>query len=433
MLFIHGGLSLGGVETFYVRMAKERHRKGLKTSILLQKPESEHNEELLLEASQYAKVYYLDDFFINIPMLTKKFPLLAPIRKNQVIEAFVDIDQIHVYGAMYGLLAQRLLGTIHKKIPITIGFYHYNHYLWGGKKLPYNIKKDREFVFKYLPRNALLFFSEGNRDYHCDKLKTNFNESHTFRLGVVDQKVGVVDQKPYSSNGSIEKTVNIITIGRLVDFKTYNIYMLDVVRSLIDKGYSVIFNIYGNGPLYNTISDRIKKLKLSENVILHGTLEYKNFDEVVKQADLFIGSGTALIQAASLGVPSIVGIENMNHPESYGYFSDVHRYEYNLKGLDLPVINIENMIEDFILMQQDQRLSLQKRHLESIEDFTNETCQKLMDSLKDIKMPHNDFKFNRWLYEISRSLYMIDRKYNNKNFFKRKFIYITRLIGFIVI
>lgn len=408
MLFIHGSLNLGGVETFYIRMAKERHKKGLKTSILLQKSKSKQNQELLQEASLYAKIYYVDDFLINIPILTEKLPLLASIKKNKVSQAFKHVDQVHAYGAMYGLLAQRLMKTINKRVPITIGFYHYDHYLWGNDKLPYNIKKDREFVFQYLPRDALLLFSEGNRDYHQRKLKSDFSQSHTFRLGVVNKKDHIPD-------GSIKKNINITAVGRLVDFKTYNLFMLDVIKNLTDKGYNVSFNIYGYGPLYNTITDRVKDLNLSRQVILHGSLEYKDFDKIVSQADLFIGSGTAIIQAASLGVPSIVGIEHMTLPKTYGYFSDVHQHEYNLKGLDLPLINIQDLIEDFILMHKSERLSLQKKHLKSIENFTNEACQEKMDSLKDINMPHHEFKFNRWLYELARIIDTIDMKYNKKH------------------
>ena len=248
MLFIHGCLSIGGIETFYVRMAKERYKKGLKTSFLLQKPKEKSNLSLINECSKYAEIYYLDDFFVNIPIVTEKFPLLAPIKKDNVNKAFQNIDQIHVYGAMYALLGQRLLENIEKKIPITIGFYHYIHYIWGKDKVAYNVRKDREFVFKYLPKECLLFFSEGNRDFHTNNIGLDFSSSHAFRLGVVDeQKVNI--------NGSLKEPINITTVGRLVDFKTYNFFMLDVLKILVNKGYKINFNIYGDLPLYGQIND----------------------------------------------------------------------------------------------------------------------------------------------------------------------------------
>jgi hypothetical protein len=58
VLFIQASLSMGGVETFYVRMAKERHRCGQKTKILLISPRSRSNPELLAEAEKYAEIYF---------------------------------------------------------------------------------------------------------------------------------------------------------------------------------------------------------------------------------------------------------------------------------------------------------------------------------------------------------------------------------------
>lgn len=49
MLFIYGALPVGGIETFFVRMAKERFSKGLFTAILLQSKPEESDPVLLAE------------------------------------------------------------------------------------------------------------------------------------------------------------------------------------------------------------------------------------------------------------------------------------------------------------------------------------------------------------------------------------------------
>jgi len=49
MLFIYGSLALGGIETFFVRMAKARAEIGMKTKILLLNNKERSNPELLDE------------------------------------------------------------------------------------------------------------------------------------------------------------------------------------------------------------------------------------------------------------------------------------------------------------------------------------------------------------------------------------------------
>ena len=58
MLFIYGALPVGGIETFFVRMAKERFKKKLSTSILLLSKPEQSNNELLSEIKKYANVIF---------------------------------------------------------------------------------------------------------------------------------------------------------------------------------------------------------------------------------------------------------------------------------------------------------------------------------------------------------------------------------------
>ncbi|MBE0472281.1 MAG: glycosyltransferase family 4 protein [Methyloprofundus sp.] len=413
MLFIYGALPVGGIETFFVRMAKERKKLGLQTSILLlSKPESS-NAELLSEMRQYAQVFFSVDLFLIPPFFSQRFPLLSPVKKQVLRELFKRVDQIHVFDGMHALLGHRLSKLVDKSLPITIGFYHYIKYIWGGDRVAHFEKMNRKFVFYYLPQDALMMFSEEIRRLYTKNKKMNFDKAQIFRLGVVDKK-------QVDLSGVRNTPLKMVAIGRLVEFKTYNFYMLDVLNLLREKGLLVRFDIYGDGPLKNQIQEKIDKLNLNDLINLKGTLEYSKFDQVVSQYDLFIGSGTAIIQAASLGVPSIVGVENVIQPKTYGYFSDVHQYEYNLKGLDLSLISVEKMIEDYSSMNESERFNLNQAHLDSIEAFTNEACQKSMDTLKNIKMPTQPFKFNRWVYELSRIMDRVNMKLNKKHAFTRR-------------
>ena len=154
---------------------------------------------------------------------------------------------------------------------------------------------------------------------------------------------------------------------------------------------------------------------LTDAVNLKGTLEYSSFDITVSRYDLFIGSGTSVIEASAIGIPSIVGIENLTDPFTYGYLCDVCDYEFNMKGLDLPLLSISNLITDFSNMSKEDRLLLSERHRTCVEIFTNSACQSSMDSLKSLKMPTKKFKYNPFLYETSRAFDQLGRVLNKKH------------------
>lgn len=413
MLFIYGALPVGGIETFFVRMAKERFKKKLPTSILLLSKPEQSNDELLAEIKKYANVIFPQDIFHGPELLCRRLPLLLPLKRKKILEILKDVDQIHVFDGMHALLGYRLSQNLDRKIPITIGFYHYIKYLWGGVNVAWHEKLNRKFIFKYLPEESLLFFSEGNRDLYINHKKQKFSGSNTFRLGVVDRK-------PVTLSGDLKAPLKIVAVGRLVEFKTYNYFMLEVISRLLNKGVDVQFDVYGDGPLKQDIQDKINQANLQGKINLKGTLDYSKFDETIKNYDLFIGSGTAIIQASSLGVPCITGVENMKEPKTYGYFCDIYQHEYNLKGLELPIFNVEDIICEYIRMSNVDRKCLKEKHLDCIDEFTNESCQQSMDALKYIEMPACEFKFNRWVYEFSRVADRINMKFNRKHPFNTR-------------
>ena len=126
-------------------------------------------------------------------------------------------------------------------------------------------------------------------------------------------------------------------------------------------------------------------------------------------------------------MPSIVGVEYVFQPKTYGYFSDVHQYDYNVKGLKLPLISVEKMIADYSAMNESDRLNLKQAHLNSVEAFTNEACQKSMDALKNIKMPEQMFTFNRWRYHLSRALDGINMKVNKRHLWLTRFDHFSEI------
>jgi hypothetical protein len=395
MLFIYGSLAIGGIETFFVRMAKERNKNNLKTNVLLLGSKENSDPELLSEMESYAKVYFSKDVFYGPYFLTRYMPLLAPIKVEKIKDIFTRVDQIHVSDGELALLGYRFTQLLNINTPISVGFYNPVKFLWGGFKVKYYERINRAFVLNYLPKPLLLLFSNGNLETYNKISNINLTGANTFRLGVVDRQ-------DINVNGKIGKKIKICSVGRLVEYKTYNIYMLDVINNLVNKGVDVEYHIYGDGDFKSDIFNKIKKLQLEDHIKIIENLPYSKFNEIVGKYDIFVGSGTAIIQASSLGVCSIVGIEQIDKPVTYGFFSDVHEYEYNIKGLGLPLFEVEKLISDYINSSENERANLKKSHFNSIDSFTNSNCANLMEYSKSVVMPPESFKYNTLCYHITR-------------------------------
>src|SRR5690606_32286165 len=100
--------------------------------------------------------------------------------------------------------------------------------------------------------------------------------------------LGVIEPKDHFERSIInnDKKLLIGSVGRLVEFKSYNLWMLDVVGALKDGGVDVSYLVYGDGPLKNEMQRRIDELGISEQVSLKGTLDYSNFGDVVSGFDI---------------------------------------------------------------------------------------------------------------------------------------------------
>ncbi len=405
MLLIHGALPLGGIETFFVRLAEERSKKGLTTKVLLLSDRGASDPELLKKMSRYATIYFKDDVFFRVPIFLFCITLLTPVRKKELDDMLSGIEQIHVANGRNAMLANRLVKLSNVNLLLTVGFYHSLEFLWGNNYIPYFEKIHRKFVFDVLPKENILVFSGSIIELYQKKGRVNLVGANTFRIGVVSgANVQNGSQKRYKKDS---KTLRICSVGRLVEFKTYNLWMIDVIFSLIADGVDVEYDIYGDGPLYQEIQDKISRLNLVDNIHLKGQLIYSNFGKIITNYDLFIGSGTAIIEASSLGVCSIVGVESIQSPQSYGYFTSCADFDYNLGSLDIEKVPVQGLIKKFIAMAVSEKNELSKEHVDVMSQFYIETCSDNFEKLKDYATLQEEFIVNGFFYEINTLFHKI--------------------------
>jgi glycosyltransferase involved in cell wall biosynthesis len=193
---------------------------------------------------------------------------------------------------------------------------------------------DRLLLNKWLVhavgKKNIFFMNEECRLSHSRKWGADLSSSPVIALPI--------DQHTPIWHPSSKPCLRLVSVGRLVDFKAYNVGAARIVKSCLERGIDVSWDIYGNGPLENQIAVFTKELGVSQQVRLAGKLDYKLFATTVASHDVFIGMGTAVIEAAAAGVPSICAIVE-EETRSYGYVSD------------LPFGNVGEVIEGRPMME----------------------------------------------------------------------------------
>jgi glycosyltransferase involved in cell wall biosynthesis len=97
----------------------------------------------------------------------------------------------------------------------------------------------------------------------------------------------------------------IVSVGRLAAMKEYNLYMPDVVKELRGRGYPVTWTVYGVGEYEAEMRQRVAKEGLGDFVTFGGTAPYHRFWQVLSDAYVFVGMGTAIVEAAWFRVPNV--------------------------------------------------------------------------------------------------------------------------------
>jgi len=97
----------------------------------------------------------------------------------------------------------------------------------------------------------------------------------------------------------------IISIGRLVAFKGFE-YLIDACADLARRGLEFTCEIIGDGPLRGDLEARIRKMNLSDQVHLLGSLSQGAVLEKLKAADIFALASVTDKQGASDVFPTVI-------------------------------------------------------------------------------------------------------------------------------
>ena len=196
----------------------------------------------------------------------------------------------------------------------------------------------------------LVFMNKECRDTHSIFLARNLSSN-----GIVP--VPIDERQPCWAGPSDSGTLRIVCIGRLVKFKAYNFALPSIITKFAEERQSVTCDIFGDGRDESKLSDLVKQYGVSDLLRLNGSIPLNKFDDLVSGYDLFIGMGTAALQAAQLGVPTILAIVDDEHG-AHGFIDSAPFGNLGEEDPSNPRQDLKNLIETYLKAEPEERIKL---------------------------------------------------------------------------
>ena len=145
--------------------------------------------------------------------------------------------------------------------------------------------------------------------------------------------------------------------------------MIDTIQDLNNDGNYFEFYIYGHGSMESFLKNYIAEKKASRYIFLMGKLEYKELFSVLVDAFMFVGMGTAIIEASAIGVPSLQAIDNEKGIMTYGFFDKLKGFSLGEVIPELPLVSMKNSIIELSIKNVAEYQQICEEHITRANTF----------------------------------------------------------------
>lgn len=330
LLIIYRQMHTGGIETLILRFAQYYRSKGFMLHVIL----TEGGGSLLPDLERAATVRIMNTFPLVISRdFLEKDPFYKDIREVLVLCPEGNTIGLKIASQLY--------------IPYKVGVYHPEDYGLFASRF-------YRRLFNAVPDECKLFMN--------DDCLINHERILGRKIHANIWPLPVITEKPEATTAvRIPEKNKMISIGRFDPFKTYNLTTIKTVSKLKAKGLDLKYDMYGYGLLEDQMRELIKNYDLTDSVFLKGMLKYDALEATARKAYLFVGCGTAAIEASHAGVPSIIATLETDGLAN-GLFTDAIGYNIGEKSSSLKTQTIESLIEYIIGLSDEQYFQLSALH-----------------------------------------------------------------------
>jgi len=327
-LFLGDMTGVGGIETLTAKVVNELVRRGRRVVMIGRQGEISQ----LLDPA----VSRIADF--NPAAVAREVRSLCGTPPLEI-----TIVSMHPWELVRASLLNRELARCGYAIR---GFHLVSHSraFFFDTRVPATRRVLRRAFFRH-PRPSNYFMNVAARDAHQAYWKADVSDYPILTLPLASPSVA---WQPSSKAG-----LRVVSVGRLVPFKGYNRAAPGIVRSLRDSGIEITWDIWGDGADQELIETAIERAGVQKGFRLKGVLPYDDFDRTVAGYDLFVGMGTALLEAGRIGMPAITAVEATTD-ETYGFLNQTPLDSVGDRVAGEPTRKLQDVIRAFARLSRNE-------------------------------------------------------------------------------
>ena len=342
-LFTYHTLRIGGVEVYIKDLAIKLNDSGDTVTILLANSTG-HSPELLGE---------LHEKGIDVIILKKNIHWLLNCTKARKLSDKTIIISFDVLSYAFAEVIFRKNSLVH----IT-GIYHIDE--WNFSNWPIMNSVSRKTLSRISGVNFSVY-SEFAQDKYFKLLKSS--------PSLVPTGVKIPLMKYIIPNN---KSFNILLVARVVGWKSF---LWQSIKYLKNTSFNYQLHIIGDGTEMKNLKDYVK-LNLDENnVNFYGNVSTQKMLEVAQKMDIAVSVGTSAVILSSMGLPTLIGIENSDRDIllNYGFFSNIKGYTFIEKEAKLDKSSFD-IIEKYANYEIDVKKEIINNHVLEAKKFDLSTC-----------------------------------------------------------
>lgn len=391
---IVSSFNYGGIEILVKRLASIlANNYSVHVFLLTNKYDKNLVNELIKQSYvHFPKNFLKYNFFPDVAGCNAVLPIKNRYKSILNNSFFVHVTDSHCLTFLMSNLCPNKLSP-----GLSVGNYQSEEYIW---KSNWYFRKVELNLFKNLNPQSVYSMNSISIDKLSKIHGEKFISSKMMPAGI--------DIPTLENNSDLSRRKNfLVCVGRLVKFKSYIEHVIRDVPKILKYCPDFEFHIYGDGPE----KDYLQKLSKGLPVIFKGSVDISILNETISSYRVFIGSGTSILTASSLKVPSVIGIESINKSETYGFLYETSGLDYQEIGLKYPKHKIYKKVIEALIASDDtyDDMCLRSRERSKIFCITN-TVNMLEKTVNVYNKPSELRFFKKVGYLISVFLWAITNR-----------------------